>query len=86
MRRFLFKDGFFLVDGEFRRCDLRTIGSTISDLDSELKVGKGDIVVPLNGLHGVPGLINSHDHLEFNLFPQGKFCRYRAGACSLARL
>jgi len=29
----------------------------------------GDIYINCNGYMAFPGLINSHDHLDFNLFP-----------------
>ncbi len=69
-RHTLLEQGNFFIDGEFRLCDIRIVGSTIVDIDSELHPSKRDVVVPLDGLFVVPGLINCHDHLEFNLFPR----------------
>ena len=67
-RRILLRDGYFLVDGAFQLCDLRITGSTISDIGPGLHILQNEKVVSLAGLHIVPGLINSHDHLEFNLY------------------
>ena len=67
-RRLLLREGYFLVDGGFQLCDLRITGSTISDLGPGLHALPNEKVVSLAGLHVVPGLINSHDHLEFNLY------------------
>lgn len=64
----LLQQGRFLIGQEFKICDVRIVGSTIADIDSHLAPFPNDVVVPLNGLCVVPGLINSHDHLEFNLF------------------
>ncbi len=65
----LLQNGRFFLDGQFSACDLRVVGSTIAEIGPSLSPGKREIVVPLNGLCAIPGLINSHDHLEFNLFP-----------------
>ncbi len=69
-RQLLLKDGEFLIGGRLERVDVRICGSTIAALDTRLEEASGDVVVPLEGLCVVPGLINSHDHLEFNLFPR----------------
>jgi cytosine/adenosine deaminase-related metal-dependent hydrolase len=69
-RQLLFREGYFLVDGAFQLCDVRVIGSTISEVDSQILPSKDDYVIPLEGSYVLPGLINSHDHLEFNLFRQ----------------
>ncbi|MGB2867331.1 MAG: amidohydrolase family protein [Bacteroidota bacterium] len=68
------KRGTVLLDGNvftgerFELLSLRVVQGVVSDIEARLEPDTADIVVPLNGLAVVPGLINSHDHLEFNLF------------------
>jgi cytosine/adenosine deaminase-related metal-dependent hydrolase len=69
-RQLLFREGYFLVDGVFQLCDVRVIGSTISEIGTQILSSTDDNVIPLEGSYVLPGLINSHDHLEFNLFRQ----------------
>jgi cytosine/adenosine deaminase-related metal-dependent hydrolase len=69
-QRLLLREGYFLVDGAFQLCDLRITGSTISDIGTGFNAQENEKVVSLAGLHVLPGLINSHDHLEFNLYPR----------------
>src|ERR1044071_3735591 len=35
-----------------------------------IQTGENDLVLNCEGAWAFPGLINSHDHLDFNLFPQ----------------
>jgi cytosine/adenosine deaminase-related metal-dependent hydrolase len=65
----LLRQGYFLLGGSFQLCDVRIAGSTITEIESKLEPSRNEIVVSLDGLYVIPGLINSHDHLEFNLFP-----------------
>jgi cytosine/adenosine deaminase-related metal-dependent hydrolase len=67
-KRLLLQQGEFLVKGAFLQCDVRIVGSIIDEIGVQLRPEKHEVVVPLNGLCVIPGLINSHDHLEFNLF------------------
>ena len=69
-RQLLFREGYFLVDGVFQLCDVRVIGSTISEIGTQILSSTDDNVIPMEGSYVLPGLINSHDHLEFNLFRQ----------------
>lgn len=54
----------YLVGGNNNLIDIGTTGSIIS------KNYSNDLVLDLNGAIAFPGIINSHDHLEFNLFPK----------------
>lgn len=69
-QRLLLQEGRFHINGEFRHCDVRIDGSTITEIGEHLRPANNEKVIPLNNLCVVPGLINSHDHLEFNLFPR----------------
>jgi len=70
LRRIVLREGNFLVDGRFQLCDVRIVGSTIAEVSTQIKPSKNEVVVSLEGLHVLPGLINSHDHLELNVFPR----------------
>lgn len=69
-RQLLLREGNFLIDGAFQLCDVRISGSTIKEIGTQIHPLKDEMVISLDGLHVIPGLINSHDHLEFNLFPR----------------
>jgi cytosine/adenosine deaminase-related metal-dependent hydrolase len=64
----LLRQGRFLVDGIFQKCDVRVRGSIIADIEGRLVPQMNEVVVSLDNVCVIPGLINSHDHLEFNLF------------------
>ena len=42
----------------------------ISDNESSLKNSRNQLTIEFENAIAFPGLINSHDHLDFNLFPQ----------------
>src|SRR5205823_494041 len=50
--------------------DVRVHGSQIQEIGSDLRVEKDETEIDCSGSFIYPGLINAHDHLEFNLFPR----------------
>jgi cytosine/adenosine deaminase-related metal-dependent hydrolase len=50
------------------QADVRLRGSRIDELGTDLKLSKGEAEIDCSNCFIYPGLINSHDHLEFNLF------------------
>ncbi|MFN8290123.1 MAG: amidohydrolase family protein [Chitinophagaceae bacterium] len=50
--------------------NIRITGGTITGIDSALFPRTGEEILELNGAVVYPGFINSHDHLDFNLYPR----------------
>ena len=50
--------------------DLRIGGDRIQEIASNLSPVNDEILLDFSNSIAFPGLINSHDHLDFNLFPQ----------------
>jgi cytosine/adenosine deaminase-related metal-dependent hydrolase len=50
--------------------DIETCGDKIQSIRKPAKPAKGADVLDLEGHLILPGLINAHDHLEFNLYPR----------------
>ncbi|MBI3111999.1 MAG: amidohydrolase family protein [Ignavibacteriales bacterium] len=65
---FLLSNARVFLDGRFESCSLRIVGSRVQEIGPSLCPNGNDILLPLEGACIVPGLINSHDHLELNLF------------------
>jgi cytosine/adenosine deaminase-related metal-dependent hydrolase len=65
---FILADGRFFVGGKFETCSVKVDNGRISEIAASISSKKGERVIPMEGMAGFPGLINSHDHLEFNLF------------------
>lgn len=57
-------------DGRFQHCSIRISDGTITAIGSSLHRDGHDVVLECDEMHVVPGLINSHDHLELNVFPK----------------
>ncbi|MEK6571630.1 MAG: amidohydrolase family protein [Bacteroidota bacterium] len=66
----ILKDGIIYTGGRFEQLDVRIERGTIAELLPSISTSKKDVVIDVAGHAVVPGLINSHDHLEFNLFPK----------------
>lgn len=56
------------VQGHFENCSLKIVDGIIRQIAPSIPATTSDLVVPLEGTAILPGLINAHDHLEFNLF------------------
>ena len=68
--------------GKEQTSSIRIEGSKIISVgnDSGGNTGdKSDVRINFDGALAFPGLINSHDHLEFNLYPQLADKVYEAG-------
>lgn len=50
--------------------NIQTRGKLISEVSDSLNGFAGDHEIIFANAMALPGLINSHDHLDFNLFPQ----------------
>jgi cytosine/adenosine deaminase-related metal-dependent hydrolase len=69
-RSFVLREGNFYRNGKFELCDIKVQNGIITEIDSQIPSTDHEKVVELSGLYVIPALINSHDHLEFNLFPK----------------
>lgn len=58
------------TDGTEIQGDLRISKSRITEIGNGLRTLPREECLNLSGYLALPGLINSHDHLEFNLFPR----------------
>lgn len=67
---FVLRDGLFLIGTKFEESDLRVENGFMSDIGTSLQSKPGESSYSLRGARVIPALINSHDHLEFNLFPR----------------
>ena len=56
-------------DGKDGSGDIRVTGGRITDLGKNLTAGFLERVIEFRDCLALPGLINSHDHLDFNLLP-----------------
>lgn len=61
-------DASIVLRGESRDCDIAIAGRRIRAIGHIPKASKGAITLDLSGHLIMPGLINAHDHLEFNLY------------------
>jgi cytosine/adenosine deaminase-related metal-dependent hydrolase len=65
---FVLKNGAVVSSDRWFQSDVRVRGSQIQEVGSGLKVRRGETEIDCSGSFIYPGLINAHDHLEFNLF------------------
>lgn len=68
-RRIVFRSGYFYHNRKFELGSVSVQEGLITSVEANISTRRGDVIVELDGLFVLPGLINSHDHLEFNLFP-----------------
>jgi cytosine/adenosine deaminase-related metal-dependent hydrolase len=66
---YLLKSARILNPRESFIADVRIHDGRIQEIDPSLRE-KGELVLNGEGLIACPGLINSHDHLQFNLYPR----------------
>jgi cytosine/adenosine deaminase-related metal-dependent hydrolase len=67
---YLLRNADILTSDGTVRADLLVRGMTINKIADDLTPPKGMTEIDCTGHIIVPGLINSHDHLDFNLFPR----------------
>src|SRR5437868_4967563 len=58
------------IIGNEHPLDIKLDANSISEISINAKAGKDELVIKFDNAIAFPGLINSHDHLEFNLFPK----------------
>jgi cytosine/adenosine deaminase-related metal-dependent hydrolase len=56
------------VGGKFETCSIKIVDGFISEIGPLIPSTSRDLVLHLEGTAVLPGLINAHDHLEFDLF------------------
>lgn len=66
--KLLLRNATWFQNDQFVKGDIRIDNGKIVDLGN-LSAGKHDLPIDISGLLVLPGLINSHDHLEMNLYP-----------------
>ena len=66
------------IPGQAELQHIQVTGSKISKISSDTNLPEKStaIQIDLTGAFASPGFINSHDHLDFNLFPQTGNCIY----------
>ena len=67
---YLFRNVWLVGDDATYAADMRVRGRRIQEIGSELVPAVNEIVLECSDYLACPGLINSHDHLQFNLFPR----------------
>ncbi|MCZ6775602.1 MAG: amidohydrolase family protein [Ignavibacteria bacterium] len=69
-QRYLLHGAGIVTAGETFQADLRVRNRRICEIGSGLRPGSSELQLDCSGHFIYPGLINSHDHLAFNLFPR----------------
>lgn len=69
-KNYLLKNGTLVTSTRWYSADIRVKGGKIEAIDSNLEPKVGETNIDCSGQFIYPGLINSHDHLAFNLFPR----------------
>jgi cytosine/adenosine deaminase-related metal-dependent hydrolase len=63
-------DTTLILRGARGEHDIEVAAGKLRRVDKSRKVPKGALAIDLEGHRLLPGLINAHDHLEFNLYPR----------------
>jgi cytosine/adenosine deaminase-related metal-dependent hydrolase len=63
-------DSTLILRGARGRFDFEISGGKVRSIAKSSKAPKGALTIDLEGHALIPGLINAHDHLEFNLYPR----------------
>jgi cytosine/adenosine deaminase-related metal-dependent hydrolase len=56
------------IEGKFQTSSLKLVDGLVSEIAPMIAATSNDIVLHMEGTVVLPGLINAHDHLEFDLF------------------
>lgn len=70
MNEFVLKNGTIVTGDGWNQADVWIRGNRIREIDTRLRSKKGLLEIDCAGYYIYPGLINSHDHLEFNCYPR----------------
>src|SRR5437588_6657683 len=65
---FLLTNGTVVNSDRWFPADVRVRGNLIHEMGLGIRPGKGETEIDCSNCFIYPGLINSHEHLEFNLF------------------
>jgi hypothetical protein len=63
-------DTTLILRGARGEHDIEVAAGKLRRVDKSRKIPKGALAIDLEGHRLLPGLINAHDHLEFNLYPR----------------
>lgn len=64
------RNGILVTSEGAVQADLQIRGHTVARIGSGLPARSHEVVVEAEGRYVFPGLVNGHDHLEFNLYPR----------------
>ncbi|MBI4417616.1 MAG: amidohydrolase family protein [Ignavibacteriales bacterium] len=70
MNRVIIRNGILVSGSSAMEADIRIDGGRIGRIDRQLAKRPVEVEIDARGYYVFPGLINSHDHLEFNLYPR----------------
>ncbi len=70
MTEFVLRNGMLVSDHGYSQADVWVQGSKFREIDTKLPSKKGLREIDCAGYYIYPGLINAHDHLEFNCYPR----------------
>lgn len=65
---FILKNGIVVNSDGWLQADLRIRGGLISEIGSGIRAARGETEIDCSDCFVYPGLINSHEHLDFNLY------------------
>lgn len=67
---YLFRDLRIVNSGDIVNADIRIAGGRITEVKGNIQPARNENVLDCAGMCAYPGLINAHDHLQFNLYPR----------------